>query len=433
MAMLCVRGFKCFSALDGKSSNRRWCLPLPPASNPEAWRHCKFFQVAVRHSLQGKHRITIFAAQERGKMLLRSWASILGGFLLYYVNPIYTHDGHDYSNHEKSSIDRREELLEKWDQEHVKCLLEPDEHYDIAILGAPFDTSVSFRPGARFGPRAIPAASARQLPANSYNTRAAINPYLNWARILDCGDIPIMPFDNGVAERQMYEAFLELGTREAPNAIPGISHGKPKIVTLGGDHSITLPALRALHKIYGKPITVFFHTASREGLISNTSSAHAGLCTRLTGLDDGDYSNPGPEQGFLRIHADEIDDVGPNGIINTIISRIGLSPEDPVYLSLDIDVLDPGIAPGTGTPEPGGWTTRELIRILRGIEKLNFVGADIVEVSPSYDTGGETTALAAAQVAFEIITSMVKLGVKEEVGGWYGKKEEAGKKKRDEL
>ncbi|KAG5304224.1 agmatine ureohydrolase [Histoplasma capsulatum G186AR] len=167
-------------------------------------------------------------------MLLRSWTSILGGFLLYYVNPIYTHDGHDYSDREKSSIDRREELLKKWDQEwsfsgvstfahlkHVKCLLEPDEHYDIAILGAPFDTSVSFRPGARFGPRAIRAASARQLPANSYNTRAAINPYLNWARILDCGGIPIMLFDNGVAERQMYEAFLELGTREAPNPIPG--------------------------------------------------------------------------------------------------------------------------------------------------------------------------------------------------------------------
>lgn len=102
----------------------------------------------------------------------------------------------------------------------------------------------------------------------------------------------------------------------------------------------------------------FFHTASHEGLISSTSSAHAGLRTRLTGLDDGDYSNPGPGQGFLRIHADEIDDVG--------------------------------------TPEPGGWTTRELIRILRGIKKLNLVGADIVEVSPSYDTAAETTALAAA-------------------------------------
>ncbi|OJD17669.1 agmatinase [Emergomyces pasteurianus Ep9510] len=411
-------------------------------------------------------------------MLAQSWTGIFAGLLLLYASrSTYAHDGHDHHDYEEIPIDRREELLAKWDQEwsfsgistfahleHVKCLLEPDEQYDIAVLGAPFDTSVSYRPGARFGPRAIRAASARQLPGNSYNTRAAINPYQNWARILDCGDIPIMPFDNGVAERQMYEAFLELGTRDAPNPIPGISHGKPKIVTLGGDHSITLPALRALYKIYGKPITVlhfdahldtwnpvrysaywtsdqsrfnhgsFFHTASREGLISNTSSAHAGLRTRLTGLDDGDYSNPGPEQGFLRIHADDIDDIGPKGVIDTIISRVGLSPDEPVYLSLDIDVLDPGIAPGTGTPEPGGWTTRELIRILRGIEKLNLVGADIVEVSPSYDTVGEATALAAAQVAFELITSMVKLGAQEDVGGWYGKKEEkVEERKRDEL
>ncbi|EEQ83292.1 hypothetical protein RJZ56_004392 [Blastomyces dermatitidis] len=409
-------------------------------------------------------------------MLLRGWTSILAGLLLH-ISSVNAHDGHEHHDNEEIPIKRREELLKKWDQEwsfsgvstfahlkHVKCLIEPDEQYDIAVLGVPFDTSVSYRPGARFGPRAIRAASARQLPGNSYNTRAAINPYLNWARIIDCGDVPVMPFDNAVAERQMYEAFLELGTRKAPNPISGISRGKPRIVALGGDHSITLPALRALYKIYGKPITVlhfdahldtwnptrysthwtsdqsrfnhgsFFHTASREGLISNTSSAHAGLRTRLTGLDDGDYSNPGPEQGFLRIHADDIDDIGPKGVIDTIISRVGLSPDEPVYLSLDIDVLDPGIAPGTGTPEPGGWTTRELIRILRGIEKLNLVGADIVEVSPSYDTAGEVTALAAAQAAFEIITSMVKLGAKEDVGGWYGEKEEkVGDRKRDEL
>ncbi|PGH13244.1 agmatinase [Helicocarpus griseus UAMH5409] len=408
-------------------------------------------------------------------MLPTSWTSILTGLLLC-LRPAYAHHGHG-DEHEEIPIERREELLKKWDQEwgfagvstfahlkHVKCLIEPDEQYDIAVLGAPFDTAVSYRPGARFGPRAIRAASARQLPANSYNTRAAINPYLNWARILDCGDIPVTPFDNGLAERQMYEAFLELGTRPVPNPIPGISNGKPKLVTLGGDHSITLPALRALYKIYGKPITVlhfdahldtwnpvryaaywtsdqsrfnhgsFFHTASREGLISNTSSAHAGLRTRLTGLDDGDYSNPGPEQGFYRIHADDIDDVGPKGVIDQIISRVGLSPDEPVYLSLDIDVLDPGLAPGTGTPEPGGWTTRELIRILRGIEKLNLVGADIVEVSPSYDSVTENTALAAAQVAFELITSMVKLNAKENVGGWYGKKEEKVEGvKRDEL
>lgn len=289
---------------------------------------------------------------------------------------------------------------------------------------------------------------------------------MNWAKIIDCGDIPVAPFDNGLAERQMYEAFLELGTRPTPNSaahVKGISAGKPKLVTLGGDHSIALPALRALHKIYQKPITVlhfdahldtwnplryseywtseqsrfnhgsFFYTASQEGLISNTSSAHAGLRTRLTGLTDSDYTNPGPEQGFLRIHADDVDDIGVKGVVDTIIERVGLSRDEPVYLSLDIDVLDPSIAPGTGTPEPGGWTTRELIRILRGVEKLNLVGADIVEVSPAYDSMAEGTALAAAQAAFEIITSMVKAGAGEEVGGWYGKREEVVQEGKDEL
>ena len=89
----------------------------------------------------------------------------------------------------------------------------------------------------------------------------------------------------------------------------------------------------------------------------------------------------------------------------------------PVYLSVDIDVLDPGLAPGTGTPEPGGWTTRELIQILRGVEDLNLVGADIVEVAPAYDGRGEETSLAAAQVVFEIVTSMVKRGLRER-GEW---------------
>lgn len=312
--------------------------------------------------------------------------------------------------------------------------------------------------GARFGPRAIRAASARQVAGLSYNTRAGLNPYKSWAKITDCGDIPIVPFDNGLAERQMYEAFLELGSRKTVNNAPkgnmGISTGHPKLVTLGGDHSVALPALRALYQIYQKPITVlhfdahldtwnparnsaywqsgqmqfshgsFFHKASREGLICNSTSAHAGLRTRLTGVDAGDYTNPGPEQGFIRIHADDIDELGPMGVVDTILERTGLDSDQPVYLSVDIDVLDPSTAPGTGTPEPGGWTTREFIRIMRGLEKLNVVGADIVEVSPAYDDEGETTALAAAQVAFEIITSLVKSGVDKGLGGWYGWKEQ---------
>ena len=233
----------------------------------------------------------------------------------------------------------------------------------------------------------------------------------------------------------MSEAFLTLGSR--PSTRPT---WKPKLLTLGGDHSVALPALRALNKLYDQPIAVLhfdahldtwhptkypsawesaqsdfnhgsmFWIASNEGLILNGSSVHGGLRTRLSGDDWDDYDDD-DRQGFLRISSDDIDDLGPTGIIDIILERIGL--DVPVYLSVDIDVIDPGLAPGTGTPEPGGWTTRELIRILRGVEGLNVVGADIVEVAPAYDGTGEVTALAAAQVGFEILTSMVKRGLDE--------------------
>ncbi|EXJ90912.1 agmatinase [Capronia coronata CBS 617.96] len=348
-----------------------------------------------------------------------------------------------------------DELKAKWDTDwgftgistfahlrHVKCLTTPYEPFDIGILGAPFDTAVSYRPGARFGPRAIRAASARQTSFRGFNHRAGLNPYTSWPAILDCGDIPITPFDNALALHQMTSAYLELVSRRPLSYTNPPSHKHPKLITLGGDHSIALPALRALAKIYGQPIAVLhfdahldtwhpgsypsawantptqadfthgtmFWIASEEGLIANGSSVHAGLRTRLGGLDWADYEND-ENQGFLRIEADDIDAVGVDGIIEAIMARMGT--DIPVYLSVDIDVIDPGLAPGTGTPEPGGWTTRELIAILRGIEGLNLVGADIVEVAPAYDGTGEATALAGAQVAYEMLTSMVKRGLVE--------------------
>jgi agmatinase len=253
------------------------------------------------------------------------------------------------------------------------------------------------------------------------------------------------PFDNALALRQMDEAFLELGTHPAAASDSTNEYRKkPKLVTLGGDHSIALPALRALNTIYGESIAVvhfdahldtwhpakypsawldeneespqsyfnhgsMFWIAGNEGLIVNGSSIHAGLRTRLSGVDDADHIDDAV-QGWTRISSDDIDDIGTAGIISKIMETVGT--ERPVYLSVDIDVIDPGLAPGTGTPEPGGWTTRELIRIIRGIEKLNLVGADIVEVAPAYDGVGEATALAAAQVGYEIVTSMVKKGLK---------------------
>ena len=234
----------------------------------------------------------------------------------------------------------------------------------------------------------------------------------------------------------MTSAYTTLLAR--PPAVSAPSYPFSKLITLGGDHSVALPALRALNRRYGGPVAVLhfdahldtwhpgrypnawdpenefsafnhgsmFWMASNEGLVLNGSSAHAGLRTRLSGLADYEDDD---RQGFLRISSDDIDEIGTKGVIDAIMRRIGT--EVPVYLSLDIDVLDPGICPGTGTPEPGGWTAREVIRILRGVEGLNVVGADVVEVAPAYDGAGEQTALMAAQVVYEVLTSMVKRGI----------------------
>ncbi|OTA98916.1 hypothetical protein M426DRAFT_68816 [Hypoxylon sp. CI-4A] len=374
-----------------------------------------------------------FLALSYGSVIIRACSGGLG----------HNHEVREWSQEEL------DELEKKWGQEwgfvgistfahleYHKCLTTPSELFDIAIIGAPFDTAVSYRPGARFGPRAIRAASARQTSFRGFNARAGINPYANWARILDCGDIPITPVDNGVAVQQMTAAFKELGSRSPVSPLLA----KPKLITLGGDHSLSLPALRATHELHG-PVRVLhfdahldtwhpakypsywwseqsrfthgsmFWLAGDEGLLSNASAApnvHAGLRTRLSGIEDYEEDTA---QNWMRISADEIDDLGTKGVVDAIMSTLGT--EDPVYLSVDIDVLDPAFAPGTGTPEPGGWTTRELIRIIRGLEDLNLVGADIVEVAPAYQGTGEETALAAAQVVFEIITSMVKKGMGE--------------------
>lgn len=193
--------------------------------------------------------------------------------------------------------------------------------------------------------------------------------------------------------------------------------------THGPADTITLPLLRSITKAYG-PIAVlhfdshldtwrpkvfggspskqaainhgtYFYHAAQEGLIANDSSIHAGIRTTLSGLSD--YDNDG-YCGFERVEAREIDTIGTEGIIKRIVERLGT--ERPVYLSIDIDTLDPAFAPATGTPETGGWTTRELRTILRGLADINFVAADIVEVAPAYDTNAELTTMAAADALF---------------------------------
>lgn len=316
----------------------------------------------------------------------------------------------------------------------TKCLLSPDSEYDIGIIGVPFDTATSYRPGARFGPQAIRLASQRQNSMRGFNTRAGINPYQNWATLIDCGDIPVTPMDNKVALDQMTAAFEELLLRRnssLENAHP------PRYVALGGDHSIILPHLRALHEVYGKIAVIHFDAhldtwaptkypsfwsseqskfthgsmlwmAKQEGILSDDFNVHIGIRTRISGVNWEDFDED-DDQGWLRFSADDVW-VGGKQSLDQIVATIKkrIAAHYPVYISVDVDCMDPGFTPGTGTIEPGGMMPREVIYLLRHLD-LDLVGADVVEVAPAYDQA-EITATNAAQVVFELVTSMVKRG-----------------------
>ncbi|KAK1758953.1 arginase family-domain-containing protein [Echria macrotheca] len=325
---------------------------------------------------------------------------------------------------------------------YQNCLQSGDATYDIAFIGAPFDTGTSYRPGARFGPSGIRQGSRRLNLYGGYNVPLKTNPFNSWATVLDCGDIPVTSYDNTFALRQIEEGHFSILSRSPATdadqpgpAVRGALKGKtlPRVITLGGDHTITLPLLRSINRAYG-PVSVihfdshldtwkpkvfggspsavasinhgtYFYHASMEGLLANDTNIHAGIRTTLSGPSD--YENDG-YCGFEIVEAREIDTIGTDGIIKRIVERVGT--KRPVYLSIDIDTLDPAFAPATGTPETGGWSTRELRTILRGLEDLNLIAADIVEVAPAYDTNAEHTTMAAADVLYEVMSIMVKKG-----------------------
>lgn len=321
---------------------------------------------------------------------------------------------------------------------YVRCLASKDIEYDIAFIGAPFDTGTSYRPGARFGPSGIRQGSRRLNLYGGYNVPLNTNPFHSWATVLDCGDIPVTSYDNVYAIRQIEEGHHSILARRPKtdaNKLGPAKEGRtlPRVITLGGDHTITLPLLRSVHRSYG-PISVihfdshldtwrpkvfggspskvasvnhgtYFYHASQEGLLANDTNIHAGIRTTLSGPSD--YENDG-YCGFEIVEAREIDTIGTAGIIKKIRDRVGTTK--PVYLSIDIDTLDPAFAPATGTPETGGWSTRELRTIIRGLEGINFVAADIVEVAPAYDTNAELTTMAAADALYEVMSLMVKSG-----------------------
>ncbi|MEU4014462.1 agmatinase [Microbacterium sp. NPDC028030] len=273
---------------------------------------------------------------------------------------------------------------------------------DIAVVGIPFDSGVSYRPGTRFGPSHVRESSRLLRP---YNPAQDVSPF-QVAQVVDAGDIPVNPFDLTEAVTEVERAALALGEQVQ------------RIVTIGGDHTVALPLLRAvtakhgpvavLHfdahldtwdTYFGAPIThgTPFRRASEEGLIDLTASCHVGTRGPLYSKQDLEDDE---RLGFSIVSSEYIEEHGVEAGIARILQRIG---DKPLYVSIDIDVLDPAHAPGTGTPEAGGLTSRELLRILRALKQQNIVGADVVEVSPAYDHA-QMTGIAASHVVYELVT-----------------------------
>ncbi len=279
--------------------------------------------------------------------------------------------------------------------------------FDVAVLGAPFDGGVSYRPGARFGPSAIRQASRHLRPA--YNPAQDVSPY-DVLQVVDAGDIPCNPFDIDQALQQIDDGVRELVA----------AGGRP--VLLGGDHTIALGALRATARKHG-PVALIhadahldtwnsyfgadrthgtvFRRAHEEGLLIEDSSVHVGIRGPLYSAQDLDDD---AGFGFQIIRASDVDRLGCEEISARIRQRVG---DAPIYLSIDIDVLDPAFAPGTGTPEIGGLSSRELLALVRMLPRDQLVAADLVEVSPPYDHA-EITSLAAATLGYEITSLMAR-------------------------
>ena len=274
---------------------------------------------------------------------------------------------------------------------------------DVAIVGVPFDTGVSYRPGARFGPNHVRESSRLLRP---FNPAANVSPFAT-QQVVDAGDIAANPFDIEEAISSIHKSYDQLSERAK------------KIVTIGGDHTITLPILRSLKAKHG-PISVVhfdahldtwdsyfgadythgttFRRASEEGLLDSEGCMHIGIRGPLYAAKD---LTDDKALGFQIFSSVEFQDLGVNAAIEKMKARVG---NRPVYISIDIDVLDPAHAPGTGTPEAGGLTSRELLSVLRATAGMNVIGADIVEVAPAYDHA-QITGIAASHVMYELISA----------------------------
>jgi agmatinase len=273
---------------------------------------------------------------------------------------------------------------------------------DAAVYGIPFDTATSYRTGARFGPEAIRSASALIRP---YHPAQEVN-VVEALSIVDYGDLPVSPGDT---ER----TYGQIETALAPIVDAGVFP-----VALGGDHSITLAELRVLARRHG-PLALVqldshtdtweeyfgqkhfhgttFKRAVEERLLDAATSVQAGMRGSVYAESDIEGAR---ELGFTVIESEALRELGAERYGELVRSSVG---ERPAFVSFDIDFLDPAFAPGTGTPEVAGFSTAEAVAFLRTLRGINLVGADVVEVAPAYDGPGQPTALAAANVVFELL------------------------------
>nr|WP_222437113.1 agmatinase [Quadrisphaera sp. RL12-1S] len=275
---------------------------------------------------------------------------------------------------------------------------------DVAVIGVPFDAGVSYRPGARFGPAAVRDASRLLRP---HHPGLDLDPFAH-QQVVDAGDVVANPFSIDQAIEQ-----VEAGADE-------LSGAGARLVTIGGDHTIALPLLRSVARRHGPVALVHFDAhldtwdtyfgapythgtpfrrAVEEGLLEPGALTHVGTRGPLYGRSDLDDD---ARLGFGLVTSADVMRRGVDEVVDGLRSRIG---DRPLYLSIDIDVLDPAHAPGTGTPEAGGMTSRELLEVLRGLAGLQLVGADVVEVAPAYDHA-QITAVAASHVAYDLVSLM---------------------------
>ena len=273
---------------------------------------------------------------------------------------------------------------------------------DAAVMGAPFDTGTSYRPGARFGPEAIRAGSTLLRP---YHPALDVD-VLGSQRVVDRGDLEVTP---GNAERTIEQI--------AAGVAPLVSAGVTPLV-LGGDHTIVLGELRAHAAVHGPLALVlldahadtwdeyygerYFHgtpfrRAVEEGLLAPERSLLAGMRGPL--YAPGDLA-AARELGFELLTGEELRALSPEAYGKRARARVG---EGPAFLSFDVDVIDPAFAPATGTPEVAGLTPHEALALLRSLAGMRFTGFDVVEVSPPYDDRAQTTAMLAANVAYELL------------------------------